>query len=45
MTGRWLGFGKRFQINNGDWDAEPGVPIAPSARTLKKYELIGIAGP
>lgn len=20
MTGRWLGFGKRFQINNGDWE-------------------------
>jgi hypothetical protein len=20
MTGRWIGFGKRFQINNGDWE-------------------------
>jgi hypothetical protein len=19
LTGRWLGFGKNFQINNGDW--------------------------
>ena len=19
MTGRWLGFGKNFQINNGEW--------------------------
>src|SRR5690349_10965406 len=20
MTGRWIGFGKRFRINNGDWE-------------------------
>jgi hypothetical protein len=20
MTGKWLGFGKNFSINNGDWE-------------------------
>lgn len=37
LTGRWLGFGKRFQINNGDWDL-----ILESRsldrRTLKKFD-------
>jgi hypothetical protein len=38
MTGRWLGFGKRFQINNGDW-ALTRESRSLSRRTLKSYEL------
>ena len=38
LTGRWLGFGKRFQINNGDWELRLETrSLEP--RTLKKYEL------
>ena len=38
LTGRWLGFGKRFQINNGDWDLKL-ESRSIDRRTLKKYEL------
>jgi hypothetical protein len=38
MTGRWLGFGKRFQINNGDWELTR-ESRSLSRRTLKSYEL------
>jgi hypothetical protein len=38
MTGRWVGFGKRFQINNGDWELiRESRSLSP--RTLKRYEL------
>ena len=39
LTGRWLGFGKRFQINNGDWDLKL-ESRSLDRRTLKKYELM-----
>jgi hypothetical protein len=38
LTGRWLGFGKQFQINNGDWDLKL-ESRSLDRRTLKKYEL------
>jgi hypothetical protein len=38
MTGRWLGFGKRFQINSGDWELIR-ESRSLSRRTLKSYEL------
>jgi hypothetical protein len=38
MTGRWLGFGKRFQINSGDWELTR-ESRSLSRRTLKSYEL------
>jgi hypothetical protein len=38
MTGRWLGFGKRFQINNGDWELTR-ESRSLSRRTIKSYEL------
>ncbi len=37
MSGRWIGFGKNFQINNGDWETESGVPV-PSQRSRAVYE-------
>lgn len=38
MTGRWLGFGKRFQINSGDWTLRRET-ASLDRRTVKKYEL------
>lgn len=38
ITGRWLGFGKRFQINNGDWELTlESRSLSRSA--IKDYEL------
>lgn len=38
MSGRWLGFGKRFQINSGDWTLRRET-ASLDRRTVKKYEL------
>lgn len=37
LTGRWLGFGKRFQINNGDWELRL-ESRSLDRRTIRKYE-------
>lgn len=38
LTGRWLGFGKDFRINNGDWELRLETRSLDQ-RTLKNYEL------
>lgn len=38
LTGRWLGFGKRFQINNGDWELRLETRSL-NQKTLKEYDL------
>lgn len=38
MTGRWLGFGKRFQINNGDWELTRETRSL-SQRSIADYAL------
>ncbi len=38
MTGRWLGFGKNFQINNGDWTLTLETRSL-SRRSINNYEL------
>jgi hypothetical protein len=38
MSGRWLGFGTRFQINNGDWELTRETrPL--SRKSISAYEL------
>jgi hypothetical protein len=38
MTGRWIGFGKRFQINNGDWELTRETRSS-SRRAMDEYAL------
>jgi transcriptional regulator with XRE-family HTH domain len=38
LTGRWLGFGKNFQINNGDWELRLETRSLDQP-TLTSYEL------
>lgn len=38
MTGKWVGFGKRFAVNSGDWEMT-WVDGAVSRRTLRAYAL------
>jgi hypothetical protein len=38
MTGKWLGFGKNFGINTGDWQLTLESRIT-SAAELRKYHL------
>lgn len=38
MTGRWLGFGKDFTVNNGEWTLT-WVNGAVSGRTVREYHL------
>ena len=37
MTGKWIGFGKNFSINNGDWTLTL-ESRSTSAKTLRRYE-------
>lgn len=38
MTGKWLGFGKRFKVNTGEWELT-WVDGPPSRRTMRRYAL------
>lgn len=38
MAGKWLGFGKRFKINTGDWEMT-WVDAQPSRRRMRQYAL------
>ena len=38
MTGKWLGFGKDFTINSGDWELT-WVDSSTSKRVMKEYHL------
>jgi transcriptional regulator with XRE-family HTH domain len=38
MTGKWLGFGKRFRVNTGEWELT-WVDGAPSRRAIRHYAL------
>ena len=38
MTGKWVGFGKRFAVNSGDWEMT-WVDDSLSGRTLRAYAL------
>jgi hypothetical protein len=38
MSGRWLGFGKRFQINNGNWELTRETRSL-SRKSVSQYEL------
>jgi hypothetical protein len=38
LTGRWLGFGKDFQINNGDWMLTL-ESRSLAAESISSYEL------
>jgi hypothetical protein len=38
MTGKWLGFGKRFKVNTGEWELT-WVDGPPSRRAIRRYAL------
>ncbi len=38
MSGKWLGFGKNFKVNSGEW-ALTWVDQAISGRALREYHL------
>ncbi|MQA16511.1 MAG: hypothetical protein GEV09_20940 [Pseudonocardiaceae bacterium] len=38
MTGKWLGFGKRFTVNSGAWELT-WVDGPPSRRAMRRYAL------
>lgn len=38
MSGKWLGFGKNFKVNSGEWELT-WVDRATSRRTLREYHL------
>jgi hypothetical protein len=37
MSGKWLGFGKNFQVNTGEWELT-WVDGSTSARVIRQYE-------
>jgi len=38
MTGKWIGFGKNFTINNGDWQLTLETR-STTAKTIRGYHL------
>jgi hypothetical protein len=38
MTGKWVGFGRRFAVNTGDWELT-WVERATTATALREYHL------
>lgn len=38
MSGRWLGFGKNFQVNTGEWELT-WVDGSTSQRAIRQYHL------
>jgi hypothetical protein len=38
MTGKWIGFGKNFKVNTGDWQLT-WVDAATSPRVIREYHL------
>lgn len=38
MSGRWLGFGRNFKINSGEWELA-WVDASASKRTIRQYHL------
>ncbi len=38
MSGKWVGFGKNFKINTGEWELS-WVDHASSARALREYHM------
>jgi hypothetical protein len=38
MTGKWIGFGKNFKVNTGDWELT-WVDAATSPRVIREYHL------
>lgn len=38
MSGKWLGFGKNFKVNTGEWELT-WVDQATSPRALREYHL------
>jgi hypothetical protein len=38
MSGRWLGFGKNFKVNTGEWELS-WIDSSASQRTIRQYHL------